>query len=550
MCARQLVKIMLLGLICIVGADFSQSQSNSLSKDGTALTIQGTVLQKPQGQPVKKATVQLIGQAGQWQYSAVTDADGRFIVEGVKPGRYVMMVEHAGFIEAHPRQILNTFSQATTDIVLHLQPAAIIVGKITDADGDPMRDVSVMATRVGSGRAGYHEAGNGITNDLGEFRISGLRPGRYTVLANPSRRSPVLESNNGANAGSPLLYVATYYPGTLDKDNSVAIDVESGSETPVAFSVLTSRAYRVSGDVVGLPSSNLAQILLISDNGLDAEQQLEPGGKFNFPHLLPGTYRVQIMLASVLGDGMQPSMRVLGVNRPIEVNNEEISQLHLQVEQGSSVTGRFRMDNGQKFDWTQLNVMLVPSQQHTEIAVGDTLQRPNFSAVSKDGTFEIKNVPKARYSLIVLARESADAVRDYFTKSVILDGQDVSNSGFEATPGTALEVVISAKGATIEGTVVDDKGNPAPFVTVVDVPSPERRLRPDLYQQDTTDKLGHFSLRGLNPGSYTVFAFEDLRENVQAPEFLGSYGLRGEKVELGEGVDEKLVLHVILADFE
>ena len=232
--------------------------------------------------------------------------------------------------------------------------------------------------------------------------------------------------------------------------------------------------YKNHRDVVGLPSSNLAQILLISDNGLDAEQQLEPGGKFNFPNLLPGTYRVQIMLASVLGDGMQPSMRVLGVSRPIEVNNEEISQLHLQVEQGSSVAGRFRMDNGHKFDWTQLNVMLVPSEQHAEIALGDTLQRPNFSAVAKDGTFEVKNVQKARYSLIVLARGSADAVRDYFTKSVMLDGQDVINSGFEATPGTALEVVISAKGATIEGTVVDDKGNPAPSVTVLDVPSPEQ----------------------------------------------------------------------------
>jgi Carboxypeptidase regulatory-like domain len=109
--------------------------------------------------------------------------------------------------------------------------------------------------------------------------------------------------------------------------------------------------------------------------------------------------------------------------------------------------------------------------------------------------------------------QAAAEVVGYFTKSVNLKGRDVSDSDFTVGAATFLNVVVSANGATIEGKVVDDKGKPAAFATVVDVPDTERRGRPDLYQQDTTNEDGHFSLRGLNPGIYTVLAFEELQDD-------------------------------------
>lgn len=159
----------------------------------------------------------------------------------------------------------------------------------------------------------------------------------------------------------------------------------------------------------------------------------------------------------------------------------------------------------------------------------------------------MKAVPIGRYQLVVGARGSSDKLRDYFTKSVMLNGQEVGDSGFEVNSATDLEVVISAKGATIEGTVVDDKGNPVLAATVVDVPDSNHRLRRDLYQQDTTDEHGHFSLRGLNPGSYTVLAFEELEDNPQDPEFLTSYGTKGENVAADAGTDKRIVLKLIPA---
>jgi hypothetical protein len=171
-----------------------------------------------------------------------------------------------------------------------------------------------------------------------------------------------------------------------------------------------------------------------------------------------------------------------------------------------------------------------------------------MSSVNKDGTFELKNVPSGNYQVVVGA--GSNNLRDYITKSVIVDGRDVADSGFAVSPGMLLDVVVSAKGATIEGTVVDSKGMPVAYATVVDVPSAEHQKRPDLYQRDSTDERGHFSLRGLNPGKYTVLAFDDLEEDVRQPEFSKSYEGRGEQVQLDEGARSSVTLKLIPADAE
>jgi len=75
-------------------------------------------------------------------------------------------------------------------------------------------------------------------------------------------------------------------------------------------------------------------------------------------------------------------------------------------------------------------------------------------------------------------------------------------------------------------------------------------MRSDLYQRDTTDDSGHFRLRGLNPGKYTVLAFEELQGDVRQPDFMKSYGARGEIVQLDEGTRKSVVLKLIPPDGE
>jgi len=207
------------------------------------------------------------------------------------------------------------------------------------------------------------------------------------------------------------------------------------------------------------------------------------------------------------------------------------------------------MDTGQKFDWTQLNVVLLPADENDfAVGVGGTFGSLAMSGVNKDGSFELKDVTGGSYQLMVGA--NSNSLRDYITKSVNVDGRDVADSGFTVSAATSLDVIISAKGATIEGTVVDSKGKPVADATVVDVPSAEHRNRRDLYQRDTTDELGHFSLRGLNPGKYTVLAFDDLQADIRDPKFLKSYEDRGEHVQLDEGARTSIVVKLIATDMD
>jgi len=236
------------------------------------------------------------------------------------------------------------------------------------------------------------------------------------------------------------------------------------------------------------------------------------------------------------------------VVEPIEVSTANLDGLQLQPNPGGTVRGKFRMDTGQRIDWTQLTVVLPVAENDMGFAMAGTSGGLAMSGVNKDGGFEMKNVTGGSYQMLVGAK--SNNLRDYITKSVYLDGRDVADSGFTVNAETSLDVVISANGATIEGTVVDSKGKPVVHATVLDVPSAEHRSRPDLYQQDTSDELGHFSLRGLNPGKYTVLAFDEPQPDMREPEFLKAYEGRGEHVQLDEGARTSIVVKRIASDSE
>jgi hypothetical protein len=328
---------------------------------------------------------------------------------------------------------------------------------------------------------------------------------------------------------------------------AVAVEVHPGAETRINFGLLTGRAFHVSGTVTGVPSGGAMNQLMLEPKGGGssaqvAPQQLGEGGKFEFTNVLPGSYVARLIVVTL--EGGRPAMQMLRLGQPIEVSDAHVEGLRLQPEAAGQVRGKFRLETDRKFDWTQLTVTLFSVEEHgAEFAYEGAMGFPATSSVNSDGTFELKNVPGGLYQLVV--GTTSDNLRDYFTKSVSLGGRDVLNSGFQVLPETFLDLVVSANGASIVGTVVDADGQPVANATVVGIPSVEHRSRPDLYQRDTTDGSGHFSLRGLNPGKYTVLAFEELQEDVRQPEFLKSYETSGEIVQLDEGTRKSVVLKVI-----
>jgi carboxypeptidase family protein len=526
--------------------------STSLAQMDTAKevqkqNVQGNVVDAKTGQPIRKVQLEISGGAGQsfGEYRATTAPDGSFIIENVHPGRYNAVLEHAGFVRRQATFIVQP-GQSLNGLVLKMQAAGVISGKILDSDGDPMARVSVHAASVSAkpGTGGYGE-----TNDLGEYRIGDLRPGKYLVSATPPRRpapEPVPESGE---AKRQLLYATTFYPATVEKRQALSVEVHAGEESSASFRVLTVHGYRVSGSVLGVPSGPMTRIFLTSLEGGEGPQtpdQLKEGNRFEYENVLPGTYEVFLFAVKGMNDSGQPDVHMLRLSPTIIVENADVEGLQLHVEVGGRIRGVFRLDTGEKFDWTQLHVSLLPVEE-TPPEFGHTGVDAH-SAVSSDGTFELKDVPAGSYQLAVGAR--TDKLRDYFTKSVIYGGRDVADSGFETTEEVFLDVVVSAKGATLEGNVVGSDGQPVPYCTVVVVPDSDRRARTDAYQQVQTDEHGYFLARGLNPGKYVVVAFEQLQEDFRQPEFLKTYKGKGETIELSEGARKSVTPKIILDDAE
>ncbi len=543
------MRLAMLAFGCVLLAGISAAQAAPPAKPPGS-TVAGQVVQDPGGMPLKKVMVTLTPAGGdiaasgdsrvyeRIPFSAVTDAEGHFQIDHVHPGDYFVTLDRNGFVSTRRRSrsySSPSFSvaagQDVTGLLFRMLPAGVIEGKILDEDGDPLPGAEVVAVAATNQNA----VSGGQTNDLGEYRISGLPSGEYLVMAQ-SGQPPALISSKPEE---PRVYAPTFYPGTMDRRQATKIQVHVGDEVGANFGLVLTRTFSVRGNVSGLRPQNgsqagPAQVALEAiDNPMAQHFQgsLLPNGTFQIAGILPGTYRTTITANS--GDGWQ----VLRTGQTVEVNAADVDGLQLSPEPPSQIRGHFRMDTngGQSPDWTQLNFQLDPDDH-------DGSTNAAASKVAKDGTFNLR-VPSGNYHVIVTTNSNGEAWRDFIVKEVVLNGKDVGDSGFLIAGGlTSLEVVASAQGSSIEGNVVDEDGKPVADITVVCIPDSTRRKRRDIYQQVQTDRQGHFALRGLNPGEYQVLTLDDPADDITDPDFVAAHEALGQTVTLDAGERKGVVL--------
>src|SRR5262249_28573159 len=122
------------------------------------------------------------------------DGQGRFAMQGIVPGKYEFNAQHAGFIDAsygarRPGRQGLTLSleagQRVTAVVFRMTAQAVITGRIVDSDGDPVQGVSIppLQYRYTRGKRELSPLRFATTDDLGEYRLFGLAPGRYFLQA-------------------------------------------------------------------------------------------------------------------------------------------------------------------------------------------------------------------------------------------------------------------------------------------------------------------------------------------------------------------------------
>ena len=138
---------------------------------------------------------------------------------------------------------------------------------------------------------------------------------------------------------------------------------------------------------------------------------------------------------------------------------------------------------------------------------------------------------------------------DSFVESVLAGTKDVTDGGLSFDGGTiAIEVTVSLESGTVEGSVTNDKNEPMANAVVVAVPESKYRKQGNRYPRGATDQAGRFSMRGLRPGEYKLFAWEVLEEDeFFDPAYLKSYEDRGTAIHLEKNGHQSASLKVIPA---
>jgi protocatechuate 3,4-dioxygenase beta subunit len=530
------------------------------TKPDDSCSVSGQVSNAATGEPVRRALVSLrriemspgVTSIQVSNTTASTDSAGQFAITGIAPGKYRLSAERSGFIITQygargpnkPGALLTLEAgQKSSDLTMRLTPQGVIAGRVLDEEGEPVAnvDVQVLRQQYMQGRKQLSRAGGSATNDLGEYRIFGLPPGRYYVSAN-SRQNPMLPLGEDE-------YVTTFFPRTTDPAAAAPMDVGPGAQLrnidiPLAKMHTVTVRGRVAtevrppgGDNTQRQNFNVmlaARSASLVGGSFTRGAPVAPDGAFEFRSVTTGSY----FLIGALNTGRTLSARV-----PIEVGGSNLEGVSLTIRGGVTVSGRVRVEGEATVSLAQLRLNLLPAEPGAVQFGPMPTQQPK-----EDGAFQLDDVAADRYMVSVNGLPEG-----FYVKAVRSANVDVTAQGLDVAAGSPvpLDVVLSPNAAQVTGTVLDPKTQkPAPMMMVVMVPQEkERRDRETFYRTANTDLSGQFTFKSVPPGEYRVYAWEDVDYGAwMDPDFLKPLESRGEPVSLQESARPAIQVNLIPAD--
>lgn len=519
---------------------------NLLAQPPVTCSIEGTVTRAGSDTPLPKVEIAISRPGSQEPpLVVITEGTGRFIAGGLEPGRYSVRAQRNGYVSQLYGQrgkiapgvpLMLEPGQTLRDIDFNLIPTCVITGRVLDENGDPRVGVYVETAAL-QYRGGQRRLISGMrtsTNDLGEYRLYGLPPGRYFVKTlETGPRTPIRKP-----AGAPLgeQYVPTCYPGVTDVRQAAIVDVPEGTEVRgIDITTLRKRAFRVRGKILGMDrTAHFARLEVEPiDTGFDVaytprEAMADQQGNFDINGIIPGAY---MLSATFMREG-----KSYAALRGIEIGNADLEGVSLAVSPGLEVQGRVRLEGDKRIDLGALSISLHP---RFFWLTGEPSTR-----VNADGSFLLRVVGHDTYQFGL-----SGLPEDVYVRSVRVGDEEAIERRINlnaGSPPAPLEVVVSASGGQIDGVVRNDKEEPASGATVLLAPDVGQRGESYLFKETISDNTARFTIQGIVPGKYTLLAFDAVEPGAwEDPNFLQPYETKGEKVTIEPKNRSTYDLHVI-----
>ena len=519
-------------------------------------TLSGMVVGKADSAPLKGATVHLLaeraGRESEHTIAAKSGADGRFLLKNVPAGNYHLKVSRNGYFDVEygqrkpsdPGAIVNLQpGQNMSDLLFKMGRAGVISGRIFDEDGEPMANVMVDALKYSyrDGRQELTPVTEAQSNDLGEFRLFGLAPGRYYVSAEQMGWNHVVGEKEFSGTGNvnEKGYARVYYPSALEPDKASSLTVKVGEEIPsIDFLMKQTQVYRIHGKVTNLVSKHAPramQVLVLprkqqtNSFGFSTDNVAKADGSFELPEVAPGEYTV---LAMVFDEG-----KIYSTQQDLDVISSDVDGLVLSVNTGVTIPGRINWEGKPSVGTDEGSVSLRTVQ--TRFGIGE-----RQAHIEEGWQFTLKEVPDGTFRVHVRGLSEDCYIKEVRFGETVLPDVELRMRGGSAN----LEITVSSRGARVQGQVLSQDDLPVVGAWVVVIPEEEKRKFLRLYKSGLTDQYGHFEIRGLAPGKYKVFSWESVEEQAwEDPDFLKEYEDKGKEIEVVDGDQESLELKSLSA---
>jgi len=522
---------------------------DSAKEKGTA-SIKGKVIAADTGKAMRRVQISLSSPDISESRSMSTTAQGLFEFKDLPAGRYNLMATRSGFLRlqygqrrpgepGRPLQIADGEHVGNADFAL--PRSGSISGHITDDLGDPLAGVNIypaqwryfrgkrrMVPISGGGGGGFNQ-----TDDTGYFRISGLDPGDYFVLAT-IRTTWTVDDKPNERIG----FLPTYSGGTANPAEAMRIKVAMGQEASTGdFPMVPGRVASISGIATyssGQPmageSVNMVQEFAgpnwSSQFGMPGSK-INPDGSFLIKDVAPGEYRL-----SVRGPG-DKDHAAEGVTVTVNLAGEDVAGVMLVGGTGGALSGRIVSDTGMALPLADSGRMRVSARPIDPTTTYQSSGDQDNGRVKDDWSFEVSNVfGQNRINVGPLPV-------GWVVRSIDYQGKDLADVSIDVRGGQRLDgvtVVLSKTLPKVRGTLFDDKGQPVEG-TVLMFPEDAAKCGENsrLTRTARPDLAGGFEFRSVIPGTYLVVPLEYVRDGDWTdPEYLDTLREGAKRVQVDE----------------
>jgi protocatechuate 3,4-dioxygenase beta subunit len=510
--------------------------------------VRGRVTDKETGRPLPYVQVELVERPRMLQRSAMTDDAGVFQFTRLPAGSYdgiVIPGPHRGshefktLVANPPPTTFDLPKGAVREFNVALSRTQAIPVRAVDEFGDPLSDIQFKVFQA-PGMNRVSSPFQQRTDDRGRMRVFGLPPGRYVVCAEVSGID-----GTSASDGPRERLLPTCYPSAASEADGQPVVVGTGTVEEIEIRMRRGRTFTVSGtvlDAAGAPAERPFVSLNAYAGGSSGGRGVIAGadGRFRIDRVAAGSYAIA---ASIGGPDRPQDRRAREVAFiPIRVDSDDVTGMVVTLQKGVDVPGRIVLEDpsqvlppdegGGVSVWARLANDALPGS-------GSKL----YDHAQSDRTFTLRGMFGRR----VLG--FTNVPRGFYVKQVRYRGRDIIDTPIDFAQGGeagSIEVILSNRGATVTGRVLDDRATPVrrAHVWLLRV---DGDAATDVIGETSTPENGEFRFGPLRPGEYVAVAFA-----TRVPEFERADHARavklvslGERVRLTEFDERSIDLRVI-----